>query len=80
MLAREIMNCPRCDHTVIDTAAHSPVPGVWEVCACRRCFYFWCSTEPADRSTREGNPTEFRLTQADIDAAIIEPEIQAPAR
>jgi hypothetical protein len=74
------MNCHRRDHTAIDTVAHSTVPGVWEVYGCRRCFHIWRSTEPADRSTREGYPVEFRITQADIDKAIIEPESQAPAR
>ena len=74
------MNCPRCDHAAVDTVATSPVPGVWEAYGCRRCFYMWRSTEPADRSTREGYPAEFRITQADIDNAIIEPEIQAPVR
>jgi vanillate/4-hydroxybenzoate decarboxylase subunit D len=74
------MNCPRCDHNAIDTVATSPVPGVWEVYGCGRCSYMWRSTEPADRSIREGYPVEFRITQADIDNAIIEPEIQVPTR
>jgi hypothetical protein len=43
-------------------------------------FHLWRSAEPADRSTRERYPVEFRLTQADIDKAIVEPEIQAPVR
>ncbi len=47
----------------------SPVPGVWDVLQCTRCLYMWRTTEPDRRTRREAYPVEFRLTQADIDAA-----------
>lgn len=67
--------CARCGHDALDTLAHSPVPGVWEVRQCRRCLYTWRTTEPARRTDRALYPEAFRLTQADIDHAIEVPHI-----
>lgn len=61
--------CPRCGHEVLVKLADSPRPGVWEVHQCRLCLYTWRSTEPARRTQRAHYPEEFRMTQADIDAA-----------
>jgi hypothetical protein len=63
------MICPRCEHAGIETLALSPVPGVWQVLQCGRCHYTWRTSEPARRSSREAYPAQFRLTQADLDAA-----------
>lgn len=63
------MICPRCAHDDVGTVTTSPVPGVWKVLQCARCLYMWRTTEPARRTRREAYPAEFRLTQADIDAA-----------
>lgn len=63
------MTCPRCAHDDVAVVTTSPVPGVWEVLQCARCLYMWRTTEPERRTRREAYPAEFRLTQADIDAA-----------
>ncbi|MFG2377755.1 non-oxidative hydroxyarylic acid decarboxylases subunit D [Streptomyces sp. NPDC048504] len=63
------MICPRCAHDTVDTVTASPVPGVWDVLQCVRCLYMWRTTEPDRRTRREAYPAEFRMTQADIDAA-----------
>jgi len=61
--------CPRCAHDTVDTVTTSPVPGVWDVLQCVRCLYMWRTTEPDRRTRREAYPVEFRMTQADIEAA-----------
>lgn len=63
------MTCPRCDFDRIEKLATSQVPGVWDVLQCQRCLYMWRTSEPARRTTREGYPVAFRMTQADIDNA-----------
>ncbi|MGW0830618.1 non-oxidative hydroxyarylic acid decarboxylases subunit D [Streptomyces prunicolor] len=63
------MICPRCAHDTVDTVTTSSVPGVWDVLQCARCLYMWRTTEPDRRTRREAYPAEFRMTQADIDAA-----------
>ena len=63
------MTCPRCAHATVDTVTTSPVPGVWDVLQCARCLYMWRTTEPDRRTRREAYPVEFRMTQADIEAA-----------
>ncbi|MGQ4430217.1 MULTISPECIES: non-oxidative hydroxyarylic acid decarboxylases subunit D [unclassified Streptomyces] len=63
------MICPRCAHDTLDIVTTSPVPGVWDVLQCVRCLYMWRTTEPDRRTRREAYPVEFRMTQADIDAA-----------
>jgi hypothetical protein len=63
------MICARCSHDTVDTVTTSPVPGVWDVLQCVRCLYMWRTTEPDRRTRREAYPVEFRMTQADIDAA-----------
>ncbi|WP_327406667.1 hypothetical protein OG194_45885 [Streptomyces sp. NBC_01288] len=63
------MICPRCAHDTVDTVTTSPVHGVWDVLQCARCLYMWRTTEPDRRTRREAYPVEFRITQADIDAA-----------
>ncbi|SIO93378.1 non-oxidative hydroxyarylic acid decarboxylases subunit D [Vibrio spartinae] len=69
------MICPRCAHKEIMTLALSPVPDVWTVYQCQRCLYTWRSTEPLRRISREHFPDAFKMTQADIDNAILLPEI-----
>jgi len=68
------MTCPRCAFDTVAKLADSPVPGAWEVLQCARCLYTWRTTEPVRRTSREHYPEEFRMTQADIDAA---PEVPA---
>ncbi|WP_320782089.1 non-oxidative hydroxyarylic acid decarboxylases subunit D [Streptomyces sp. CRN 30] len=67
--------CPRCEHDALTTVADSPVPGVWQVFRCARCLYMWRSTEPARRTRREAYPVGFRMTAADIAAAIEVPTV-----
>lgn len=61
--------CPRCAHTTIERLFTSPVPGRWDVLQCRRCRYYWRTTEPDRRTRRECYPAGFRLTAEDIGSA-----------
>lgn len=61
--------CPRCAHETVDHVATSPVPGVWDVLSCGRCFYMWRTTEPERRTSRDAYPESFRLTPEAIAAA-----------
>jgi hypothetical protein len=63
------MICPRCAHDAVETITTSPVPGVWDVLQCARCLYMWRTSEPADRTTRDLYPPEFRVTAEDIERA-----------
>lgn len=65
----ETTTCPRCAYQTVERLFSSPVPGVWDVLQCGRCLYTWRTTEPARRTDRDAYPEEFRMTQADIDAA-----------
>ncbi|WP_329459840.1 non-oxidative hydroxyarylic acid decarboxylases subunit D [Streptomyces sp. NBC_01497] len=67
--------CPRCAYSDIETLFSSPVPGVWHVLQCQQCLYCWRTSEPDRRTTRDAYPDSFRMTRADIDAAI-----EVPAR
>ncbi|SHE32249.1 non-oxidative hydroxyarylic acid decarboxylases subunit D [Vibrio gazogenes] len=69
------MICPRCAHKEIMTLALSPVPDVWTVYQCQQCLYTWRSTEPLRRISREHFPDAFKMTQADIDNALLLPEV-----
>lgn len=63
------MICARCGDEHIELLAKSPVPEVWTVYQCQRCFYTWRSTEPLRRTSREHYPEAFKMTQSDIDNA-----------
>ncbi|MFI7385372.1 non-oxidative hydroxyarylic acid decarboxylases subunit D [Streptomyces sp. NPDC049813] len=69
------LECPRCAFATVSHLAASPVPGVWDVLQCARCLYTWRTSEPARRTRRDAYPDLFKLTQADIDAAIEVPAV-----
>jgi hypothetical protein len=65
----EDAECPRCAGRDTELMATSPVEGSWTVMICRRCRYAWRSTEPLPNRSRAHYPAQFRLTEADINAA-----------
>lgn len=67
--------CPRCGNEHVVTLATSPVEGVWEVYQCEHCLYTWRSTEPDRRTKREAYPDNFKITDADMEAAPMVPSI-----
>ncbi|MGQ4596826.1 non-oxidative hydroxyarylic acid decarboxylases subunit D [Nocardia sp. R6R-6] len=80
----EINICPRCAHDLIEQLFTSPVPGVWDVLQCQRCFFCWRTSEPPRRSRRDAYPDTFKLTADDIANAVelpaIPPLLDTPAR
>ena len=68
-------NCPRCDAAKSKIVAHSPVKGVWEMCMCPVCFYFWRSTEPAYATQAAAMNPSFRIKQEDIPNFSVMPEV-----
>ncbi len=58
--------CPRCAGDSVTRLASSPVPGLWDVLACRRCTYTWRTSEPATRTQAAAYPAMFALSEADI--------------
>ncbi|MBW0103024.1 non-oxidative hydroxyarylic acid decarboxylases subunit D [Pseudonocardia sp. KRD291] len=73
------MTCPRCRGTDAVALTTSPVPGVFTVFRCPDCIFVWRSTEPRTMTDPDHYPPRFRLTAADIAAAIEVPTI-APRR
>jgi vanillate/4-hydroxybenzoate decarboxylase subunit D len=72
------IECPRCAGQDTELLASSPVQGSWTVMICR-CS--WRSTEPLVNSSRAHYPAQFRLTEADINAAQdVPPMPEAKAR
>ncbi|MFA3835334.1 non-oxidative vanillic acid decarboxylases subunit D [Streptomyces aureus] len=69
------VECPRCAFEEISLLAASPVPGVWDVVQCGRCFYTWRTIEPARRTRRDAYPDSFKLTAEDIENAIEVPAV-----
>ncbi len=69
--------CPRCAHEELDLLLSSPVPEVWSVLQCQRCFYGWRTSEPARRTDPGTYPDSFKMTSAQISNAPEIPSIPA---
>lgn len=66
MTSPSVPICPRCRSTTTKVRSTSAVAGVWTVYGCDTCFYTWRSTEPAENTTPDIYPEEFRLKPEDL--------------